>query len=68
MKQLTMVDDAQYGATLDEVKAFKEVKDGLAQIFSDSLNKPYIHEVLKEIDPEREVYSKEKVMQLNIIR
>lgn len=46
----------------------KEVKDGLAQIFSDSVNKPYIHEVLKEIDPEREVYSKEKVMQLNIIR
>ena len=46
----------------------KEVKDGLAQIFSDSINKPYIHEVLKEIDQEREEKKKKKVMQLNIIR
>ena len=46
----------------------KEVKEGLAQIFSDSVNKPYIHEVLKEIDPEREVYSKEKTIQLCLIR
>ena len=43
---------------LNDLNINKQIKSGLKYIFSDSMNKPYIHEIISGIDPNEIVYIK----------
>lgn len=43
----------------------QEVKDGLRLIFSDAPDKPYIGPIMKKIDPEQKILTKEDIYKLN---
>lgn len=45
----------------------QEIKDGLRLIFSDAQEKPYVGPILKKINPEQEILSKDAVYKLNRI-
>lgn len=45
----------------------QEVKDGLRLIFSDANEKPYIEPILKKINPEQKIISKESIYRINRI-
>lgn len=65
---LSMSSSVRYFSQLIEfLDVNKYSKDVLASIFSDSIDKPYIGEMLREIDPEKRLIEKEYVYALNRI-
>lgn len=58
-------DIAYYQKMIAIMKADKEVKELIWEILSDSSNKPYFDDVLKMLDPNKELFSNEDLLILN---
>lgn len=58
-------DITYYQKMIAIMKADKEVKELIWEILSDSSNKPYFDDVLKMLDPNKELFSNEDLLILN---
>lgn len=59
--------DEYYKNMIEFMDVSQEVKDGLRLIFSDANEKPYIGPILKKINPEQKIISKESIYRINRI-
>lgn len=59
--------DEYYKKMIEFMDVSQDVKDGLRLIFSDANEKPYIGPILKKINPEQKIISKESVYRINRI-
>lgn len=59
--------DVYFKKLIEFMDVSKEVKDGLRLIFSDANEKPYIGPILKKINPEEKIISKEIIYRINHI-
>ncbi len=59
--------DNYFKKMIEFMDVSQEVKDGLRLIFSDANEKPYIGPILKKINPDQEIISKEEIYRLNRI-
>lgn len=59
--------DEYYKKMIEFMDVSQEVKDGLRLIFSDANEKPYIGPILKKINPEQKIISKESIYRINRI-
>lgn len=59
--------DVYFKKLIEFMDVSQEVKDGLRLIFSDANEKPYIGPILKKINPEQEIISKEALYRVNRI-
>lgn len=59
--------DLYFKKLIEFMDVNQEVKDGLRLIFSDANEKPYIGPILKKINPEQKIISKEAVYRINRI-
>lgn len=59
--------DEYFKKLIEFMNVSKEVKDGLRLIFSDANEKPYIGPILKRINPEQEIISKDAIYGINRI-
>lgn len=57
--------DSYFKKLIEYMDVDQEVKDGLRLIFSDSNEKPYIGPILKKINPEQKILTKEAICSLN---
>ena len=59
--------DVYFKKLIEFMDVSQEVKDGLRLIFSDANEKPYIGPILKKINPEQKIISKEAIYKINRI-
>ncbi len=59
--------DKFYKKMIESLDVSQEIKDGLRLIFSDANEKPYIGSILKKINPEQKIISKEAISKVNYI-
>lgn len=59
--------DKYFKKLIEFMNVSQEVKDGLRLIFSDANEKPYIGPILKKINPEQQILSKEAIYKINRI-
>ena len=59
------LNDSYFQYMINHLNVSKETKEALMIIFSDSNNKPYIGDVIKNIDTEEEIISSEHILKLN---
>lgn len=59
--------DVYFKKLIEFMDVSQEIKDGLRLIFSDANEKPYIGPILKKIDSEQEIISKESIYKINRI-
>lgn len=59
--------DVYFKKLIEFMDVSQEVKDGLRLIFSDANEKPYIGPILKKINPEQKIISKEAIYRINSI-
>lgn len=59
--------DVYFKKLIEFMDVSQEVKDGLRLIFSDANGKPYIGPILKKINPEQKIISKEAIYRINSI-
>lgn len=59
--------DVYFKKLIESMDVSQEVKDGLRLIFSDAKEKPYVGPLLKKINPEQEIISKEAIYRINRI-
>ena len=57
--------DVYFKKLIEFMDVSQEVKDGLRLIFSDANEKPYIGPILKKINPEQKIISKEAIYRIN---
>ena len=62
---IIMLNDRYFQYMIDYLNVSKETKEALRCIFSDSINKPYIGDVIKDIDSDEEIISREHILSLN---
>ncbi len=59
--------DVYFKKLIEYMDVSQEVKDGLRLIFSDANEKPYIGPILKKINPEQKIISKEAIYRISNI-
>jgi len=59
--------DVYFKKLIEYMDVSQEVKDGLRLIFSDAHEKPYIGPILKKINPEQKIITKEAIYRINSI-
>lgn len=59
--------DEYFKKMIELMDVSQEVKDGLRLIFSDAIEKPYVGPILKKINPEQKILSKEAIYRINRI-
>lgn len=51
---------------VEKLNVSREIKNGLLEIFSDSENKPYVGDILRELNPDEKILSLPKTLLLNV--